>query len=188
MFRNLPTVLCLAASITLGAVSAHAQINLVADGDFAADTAYAAPSAPWTSSGGVFIDNTFTCCGATQDAALPDGGLLSQALSTVAGQGYTLDFWAVDEAGDPGNTLTVNLGTFSATITGDETLSGYTEFTYAVSGADILGGDTLSFAATNEDFVDWNIDDVSVVPEPSSMALLLAGIAGLGGLRRRRGF
>jgi hypothetical protein len=185
MVRNTLIALALSATALFAAANAQAQANLVTDGNFAADTLGDAPSPPWTSSGGVYIDNVNTCCGDSQDAALPSFGTLSQTLPTSPGGSYVIDFSALDEAGFPLDTLTVSLGSFSATITGDEAVS-YSEFTYVVPSADIAGDDTLSFSAYNLFGLDWNLDDVSVVPEPSSMALLLAGLAGLAGLRRRR--
>jgi hypothetical protein len=152
----------------------------------------------WTVTGdGIAIDNAFPntgCCDAVFTATTtdPNGGVLSQTLSTEAGKSYTLSFAVLDEAGFSGDTFTVQFGGFSETITGDEAAppgnlpSLYTAETFIVPALDIIGGATvLSFKGLNDPSlgIDWNLDDVSVtasaVPEPSTWVLLALAFGGL---------
>jgi hypothetical protein len=188
---HLPLLLALACAILLTAGAARA--NIVQNpgfetGDFS----------DWTVTGnGIAIDTVFPntgCCDAVFSAAStdPTPGVLSQTLATMPGQGYQLGFALLDEAGFTGDTFTVDFGGFSTTITGDMAAppgnlpSFYTDFSFAVPGADITGTSTiLSFEGLNFPGIgiDWNLDDVSVtvaptaIPEPATAPLLLVALA-----------
>lgn len=157
----------------------------------------------WTVTGdGISIDTVFPntgCCDAAFSATTtdPNAGVLSQTLSTSPGQVYTLSFALLDEAGFSGNSLTVQFGGFSATITGDmaappgDLPSLYTAETFTVPGADIVGGSTvLAFKGLSDPIsgINWNLDDASVTavatPELSTWALLVVAFACLG-IRRQ---
>jgi hypothetical protein len=153
----------------------------------------------WSVGGdGIAIDNVFPntgCCDAAFSATTVDAspGVLSQTLSTSAGQAYTLSFALLDEAGFSGDSFTVQFGGFSATITGDmaappgDLPSLYTAETFTVPGADIVSGSTvLAFKGLSDPIsgINWNLDDASVTavstPEPSTWALLVVAFACLG--------
>ena len=115
---------------------------------------------------------------------------LTQTFSDVAGDSYTVSFWAFDGGanGDANAFLTVAVGSASETF--NDTVATYTEGTFTFVGT---GSDTISIAAqTNPS--EWIVDDVSVtgaagtVPEASTWAMMLLGFAGLGfvGYRRTR--
>ena len=174
------TALCVA----LGALTGTpATANMVINGDFETGDL-----SGWMVAGdGVGIDNAFPNTG-NFDAAFgapssdPDPGVLSQDLTTVAGQEYTLAFALADESGLPTNPFTVTFGGFAITITGDQAAFAYASEVFDVPGTDITGATTtLTFTGTN-DFADWNLDDVSVlpvvaaVPEPSSASLLASAL------------
>ncbi len=157
----------------------------------------------------MFIDTTFPnsgCCDAAFEASSSDpaaNGTLSQSVATTVGESYTLSFYVVDEAGEPNDTFGVTFGGFSTTITGDEASpfadgsDFYTFESFAVPDSDITDpSTTLSFLGTNDNFADWNLDDVSLacsadcpvttVPEPSSTVLFLTGLAAFAARRRRK--
>ena len=125
---------------------------------------------------------------------------LSQTLTTVAGQNYTLSFWIGSELVLP--TAPVNAlfqaaldgAVFAWTDSSDFTYSLFTGNFVAASNATVL-----SFSGFN-DTGYYLLDDVSVigqkgvavdlpggVPEPTSWALMTLGVGMVGfGLRRRR--
>lgn len=165
----------------LSSVTLAAHANLISNGGFETGD-----FTGWTIAGdGISIDTVFPNSG-LDDAAFgstsndPTPGVLSQDVSTTPGQDYLLSFALLDEAASPLDSFTVSFGAFSATITGDAA-SSYTTESFAVPGADIVGGTTtLSFEGLNDN-ADWNLDDVALdavvvgVPEPGE-AQLLAGI------------
>jgi hypothetical protein len=144
---------------------------------------------PWTVTGnGISIDNAFPnspCCDAAFGATSsdPNPGILSQTIATTPGMALLVNFNLLDEAGLFGDTFTLTLGNFSATITGDQAAFVYTPFSFTVPGADITAlSSILSFQGSN-DTAAWNLDDVSVatiaVPEPSSGLILGFALFGL---------
>ena len=116
----------------------------------------------------------------------PTPGVLSQALTTTAGQRYVVSFALLDESpGTATDSFTVTFGGFSDTITGDTMPGVYKIFTFTTLGSQVTGASTtLSFQGVNDN-ADWNLDDVSVtpasnIPEPATWALLLVAFAALG--------
>lgn len=127
-----------------------------------------------------------------------DPTTLSQTLTTVAGDTYTISFYLAQELFGPGTVQNSALVTFGGTTI--ESLSnvpveGYTLFTgtaLASSGSTIL---SLTFG---NDVGEFLLDDVVVstpaatttVPEPSSWLLFFTGalLAGWFGISGRKGF
>lgn len=119
--------------------------------------------------------------------ASPGFGTLSQTFNTTPGATYTLSFWlAHDVTNAPSNQFSVF---WNGTVIAGSTLTnvgtfGYTNFTF--SGLASPGStSTLQFQyRDNDDF--FRLDTVTVVPEPSTYALMLSGIGLLGLAQYRR--
>lgn len=177
---------------TLG--SAHAAPNLLADGDFEAfgpvsgyTTVNAgSPLGAWTV-GGSSIDLIQGGYGAISGvsvdmAGTPGPGTLSQGFSAQAGYTYTLAF---DLSNNGGSQLDVTFGGTTTSFVPTNTPTTHTlVWTAATSGAQTVTFDSVY--GTNSGPVIDNVVLTSAVPEPASVALLLAGITALGFVAKRR--
>jgi hypothetical protein len=114
-------------------------------------------------------------------------GSLSQTLTTVVGTSYTLSFW-LENDGSGTNDFSVSWDGYTLLPNWTDADSfGYTEYTF--SGLIGTGSDTLTFTARNDPGF-YGLDDVSVstgsaIPEPATLGLIGAALAGLGLLRKR---
>lgn len=193
----------IALSIILGTAAGggFAKADLVTNGGFETENLDMSdnpiPPPPGWAIGGdsVGIDSVFPNTGSYDVffgalATDPSAGTLSQVITTTAGQGYSLDFALLDEAGFSGDSFLVTFGDFSTTITGDEAAppgnlpSFYTAELFTIPGIDIIGASTtLSFQGLSDPAVGlvWNLDDVSLgataIPEPPTPLLFLTAIA-----------
>jgi hypothetical protein len=118
-------------------------------------------------------------------------GTLGQVLSTVNGQSYSLTFWLANNSDTPTTNFEVSVGGVVLDSLSNSAVFDFQQFTYnfIASGANTQ----LLFTARNDDGF-WFLDDVSVTesrdtnpaPEPMTLSLLGAGLAGFGAMRRMR--
>lgn len=120
------------------------------------------------------------------DGSSSNAGEFSKALSLTGGVTYTASFQLAGSHRGDSNTVNVWFGSTAATYTlassdplGTQTLM----FTPGASGMF-----SLTFANLGGDNVGALLDNVEVtaIPEPSTYALMLAGLAGIGFVARRR--
>jgi len=188
----------LALSVASGAVGAHAQTNLLSDGDFEAFTGqvasggYTTIHAPgtlgaWTV-GGDSVDLIRNAYGSIADVSVDlsgaDAGSLSQSFMAQAGQSYTLS-WDYFR-NDGGTDLTVSFGGQNYVYTPPASVTTASLTVTALTS----GLQTVSFAGghSNQGPVLDNVSlVVTAVPEPETYAMLLAGLGAVGFVARRRG-
>lgn len=115
---------------------------------------------------------------------------IGQTLATIIGQTYTITFSVAARPGFGDSVVVVSFGGTSFTTPAVSNTSGWTTFTFT---AVATGTSTLftvagaGFSNGGGDLIDNIIvDDGGEVPEPSTFAMLGAGGAMLGLLRRRR--
>ncbi|RZT10573.1 PEP-CTERM protein-sorting domain-containing protein/MYXO-CTERM domain-containing protein [Duganella sp. CF402] len=124
------------------------------------------------------------------DGSTGKAGLFSNSIAVSAGQTYILSFSLAGNQrasyGTGGDSVTVNFGTNSQVIGRTETV-GFQTFSLSYTAlAD--GNAVFSFRNAGGDNIGALLDNVSVaaVPEPTTYAMLLAGLGLVGAAARRR--
>jgi PEP-CTERM motif len=114
-------------------------------------------------------------------------GSLSQNVGTTSGTQYDLTFWLANDSGASPNEFDVLWNGVTVLSLSDAPVSNYTQYSLLVTATS--SSSSLEFQYRNDDDF-FRLDEVSinVVPEPSTLSLLLLGAAAAGAsvLRRRK--
>jgi hypothetical protein len=197
--------LLITAALLASLGSAHAATNIVVNGSFedqtqAPGTFTLNPSLTgWTLVSGPNIEvrnqlvgNAFNGSNYVELDSLSNSAM-AQTLATTVGQNYTLSFEYSGRAAVPSASNPIEVlwdGVSIATATADGTGQAgnvWTQYNFNVVGT---GNDTLTFRAVGtNDAVGGSLDAVSItaaVPEPSTYALMVAGLGLIGFSARKR--
>ena len=114
-------------------------------------------------------------------------GSLSQNVGTTSGTQYDLTFWLANDSGASPNEFDVLWNGVTVLSLSDAPVFNYTQYSLLVTATS--SSSSLEFQYRNDDDF-FRLDDVliNVVPEPSTLSLLLLGAAAAGAsvLRRRK--
>jgi hypothetical protein len=189
------------AAVLLGATAAHASTTVFSD-NFNADTD--ALNASSFAGGWTVTDGSVDIVGPTGgwdlipgngyyidlDGSTGKAGLFSNSVAVSAGQTYILSFSLAGNQrasyGTGGDSVTVKFGTSSQVISRAET---DVFQTFSLSYTALADGNAaFSFRNAGGDNIGALLDNVTVtaVPEPTTYAMLLAGLGLMGAVARRR--
>ncbi|MBL8315094.1 MAG: DUF642 domain-containing protein [Rubrivivax sp.] len=187
--------LAFAATLAVSAGSAGAVTNLLSDGDFesfdsmVANGAYTKINAgslgAWTV-GGTSVDLIQNAYSAITNVSVdlagsPGPGSLSQSFMAVAGYVYTLTF---DLANNGGTQFQVTFGgTTTSFVPSNPAVTHVLTWTALAAGSQLVKFESV--AGGNSGPVLDNVI-LTAVPEPETYAMLLAGLAVVGFVARRR--
>ncbi|HLI11724.1 MAG TPA: PEP-CTERM sorting domain-containing protein [Alphaproteobacteria bacterium] len=194
--KNLVKAAALSA-VLIGGTAAAAHADLITNGGFETGD-----FTGWTRGGNLgatFVGNSPNAPHSGNFAAelgpVGSDGTLAQTFATIIGDTYQVSYWHIyNAAATPPSDFSVTFnGTtlFSEANVNPPSPLTWTQYTFDVIAS--LASSTLQFAFRNDPSYQ-GLDDVSVtdlgtpgtVPEPSSLALFGAALAGFGFMARRR--
>jgi hypothetical protein len=171
--------------------------NLVANcgfetGDFTNWTVGGNTGHTYVESGYAYSGTYGAGLGAVSSNGFGDADLLSQTLTTVPGQTYTLTYYLESPGGTPNGfeaTWDGNPIASAGSVVQDVGPFGWTEFQF--TGLLATTGSTLLQFQDYQNPSYWGFDDISVIgavgaPEPGTFALLGCGLLSLLGIARRK--
>jgi hypothetical protein len=129
----------------------------------------------------IFITNDAQAGSSAVDmGSVNSDGTLSQTLSTVAGQQYTLDFWLKNLSSGTPNDFTAKWNGQSVFSLVNAPAQGYAEHTFTVTAT---GSSTVLEFDARQDPADWHLDTISVTPTgattPPTVSSVVANGAGI---------
>jgi hypothetical protein len=196
MVRISRAIVAALAVVSLGLAGSWAHGGIVVNGGFESGNLTGWTIVPAASGSNCSVGDLYPhtgAYGAYWGATGTDVDTISQALTTVAGNVYDMDFWVRCNgiAGDvPTNLFSVSWDGVSLPgfPLNDQAAFAYTHFSF--TGLQATGPSTVIAFAGRNDEASYRLDDVNVeaqptIPEPSALILLF--LAGLGLVARRQG-
>lgn len=189
-----------ATALALAALGAQAATNLVANGSFEADTQAAgtwnfyANLTDWTGVNNIELRNNVA--GTAQNGVnfveldTDRNNSMKQSIAASSGD-YLLSFWysARPGVGAGSNGLSYSFGALAGNVLTATSGGAANVWQHYVGKVHLTGATDLNFGAIQtSDALGGSLDNVSVsaVPEPEAFAMLMAGLALVGTVLRRR--
>lgn len=198
----------LALIVALTTLATSAKANLITNGDFESNTLPGGAPSGWFATiyagqtyltgwtvGGVSVDLLNSCCGSITNHSVdmlgtPGAGSLSQTIVTTVGQQYLLSFdLGFNTGGNNGGQLTPEL--LGVSLNGGAANYFYGTNPYSSLTMNFIADSNstlIRFSSATSGYSGAILDNVTVteVPEPGTVALMIAGLGLIFVSSRRR--